>query len=228
MRALRPGDSRQSTWVGPTARRGIVAAVAAIPIYGLEDFLDLLESGDYYPYYSVILYTPQNGLDQRLHEYVDKQWRYLNQLTGSNSLLAALENRERDRAIGDFKPEDVYDIARELGVSVAAVPALVFFASPKERADTLVVRLGDFLPADVSDADLTDFFRSLAAIVDECAARDVGDHLECLRRGIAEEWPADSVWADRANEIGNAVVSSTTQAATVVGALATIMKFFGL
>ena len=59
----------------------------------------------------------------------------------------------------------------ELGVSVGAMPALVAFASPKERADTLVLRLGDFLSADVSDGDLTDFFRSLAAVVDACAAR---------------------------------------------------------
>jgi hypothetical protein len=83
-----------------------VAAVIS-PVYGLEDFLYLLEDGDYYPYYSVILYTPQNGLDERLHEYVDKHWRDLNRLTGSNSLLVALENRQRDRAIGDFRPEEV-------------------------------------------------------------------------------------------------------------------------
>ena len=56
---------------------------------------------------------------------------------------------------------------------------------------------------------------------------DAADRLECLRRGITEEWPTDSVWADRAKDIGGAVVSSTTQAATVVGALGTIMKFFG-
>ena len=199
--------------------------MAAIPVYGLEDLLRLLEEGDFYPYYSVILYTPENGLDQRLHEYVDKHWSFLNRLTGENSLLAALEDRERDRAIKDFRPEEVYDIARELGVSVAAVPALVFFISPKDRADTLVLSLGDFLPADVSDADLTDFFRSLTTIVDSCAERD--DRLDCLRRGIAEEWPEDSVWADRAKEIAGAVVSSTTQAATVVGALSTIVKFFG-
>jgi hypothetical protein len=79
-------------------------------------------------------------------------------------MLAALENRARGRAITDFRPEEVYDIARELGVSVADVPALVFFTAPKKRADTLVLRLGDFVPDDVSDADLTDFFRSLAAI----------------------------------------------------------------
>jgi hypothetical protein len=78
--------------------------MAAIPVYGLEDLLRLLEEGDFYPYYSVILYTPENGLDQRLHEYVDKHWSFLNRLTGNNSLLAALEGRERGRAIEDFAP----------------------------------------------------------------------------------------------------------------------------
>ena len=202
--------------------------MATVPVYGLEDFVRLLEDGDFYPYYSIILYTPQNGLDQRLHEYVEQHWSFLNRLTGENSLLAALEDRDRDRPIEDFRPEEIYDIARELGVSVAAVPAIVFFTSPKDRSDILVVRLGDFLPADVSDADLTDFFRSLAALVDGCAQRAAADRLECLSRQIADEWPEDSVWADRAKEIGGAVVASTTQAATVVGALSVIVRFFGL
>ena len=201
--------------------------MAAMPVYGLEDFLQLLEDGDFYPYYSVILYTPQNGLDQRLHEYVEHQWSFLNRLTGENSILAALEDRDRDRSIEDFRPEEVYDIARELGVSVADLPALVFFTSPKERSDTLALRLGDFLPSDVSDGDLTDFFRSLAALVDSCVERGGADRLGCLGRQIAEAWPEESVWAARAKEIGDAVVSSTTQAATVVGALGVIVRFFG-
>jgi hypothetical protein len=199
--------------------------MAMLPARGLEDFLSLLEDGDFYPYYSVILYTPQNGLDQRLHEYVEQQWSFLNRLTGEKSLLAALEDRERDRSIDDFRPEEVYDIARELGVSIDAVPALVFFASPKERDDTLVLRLGEFVPADVSDADLTDFFRSLGSIVDRCADQGEADRLDCLRRGIANEWPEESVWADRAKEIGGAVVASTTRLATVAGALTVIGKF---
>lgn len=142
-------------------------------------------------------------------------------------MLAALEDRERDRSIKAFRPEEVYDIARELGVSVAALPALVFFTSPQDRSDTLVLRLGDFLSLDVSDADLTDFFRSLAAIVDGCAERASADRLDCLRGRIAKEWPEDSVWADRAREIGGSVVTSTTHAATVVGALGVIAKVLG-
>lgn len=201
--------------------------MATAPVYGLEDFLRLLEDGDYYPYYSILLYTPENGLDKRLHEYVDQRWSFLNRLTGENSLLAALEDRDRDRSIADFRPEEVYDIARQLGVSVADLPALVFFTSPKERGDTLVLKLGDFLPRDVSDEGLTDFFRSLAALADRCATRDEADRLDCLRRHVADEWPEDSQWADRAKEVGGAVVASTTKAATVVQALSLIVKFFG-
>jgi len=200
----------------------------AAPIHGLEDFVRLFDEGhDVYPYYSVILYTPQNGLDQRLHEYVVSHWNYLNRLTGDSSLLAALEDRDRERAIDDFRPEEVYDIARELGVSVGDLPALVFFTSPRDRRDTLVVKLGEFLPTDVADDDLTDFFRSLAAIVDRCAERDEGERLACLRRQIKSEWPADSRWRSRAAEIGGALVSSTTKAATVLQALATIVQLFG-
>jgi hypothetical protein len=200
----------------------------AAPIYGLEDFLRLFdEDADFFPFYSVILYTPQNGLDQRLHEYVSGHWNLLNRLTGESSLLAALENRDTNRSIDDFRPEEVYDIARELGVSVGDVPALVFFTSPRERRDTLVLRLGDFLPSDVSDEDLTDFFRSLAAVVDACTERDKGERLECLRRRIENEWPDDSRWRGRVTEIAGAIVSSTTKAASVVQALAVIVQIIG-
>src|SRR5262249_18295545 len=109
----------------------------AAPIYGLEDFVRLFDEDlDYFPFYSVILYTPQNVLDQRLQEYVSSHWNLLNRLTGESSLLAALESRDHDRSIDDFKPEEVYDIARELGVHVDAVPALVFFTSASKGRET--------------------------------------------------------------------------------------------
>jgi hypothetical protein len=174
--------------------------MAALPVYGLEDFLQLLEDGDFYPFYSVILYTPENGLDQRLHDYVEQHWRLLNRLTGDNSLLAALEDRGGDRSISAFRPEEVYDIARELGVSVAAVPALVFFTSPKDRSETLVLRLGDFLPADVSDAGLTDFFRSLAGLVDRCAGGADADRLDCLRKESGPKVPSGPTGRRRSAE----------------------------
>lgn len=201
----------------------------AEPIHGLEDFARLFAEGiDEYPYYSVILYTPENGLDRRLHEYVVGRWLFLNSLTGKNSLLAALEDRDAGRGIADFRPEEVYDIARELGVSVADVPALVFFTSPLERTDTLVLRLGQFMTPDVTDADLTDFFRGLAAIVDECSARPNAERLDCLRRGVAHNWPADSHWRERTAEIGGAIVSSTTKAASILQALSAILGFMGI
>jgi hypothetical protein len=200
----------------------------AEPIYGLEDFVRLFEqSAELYPYYSVILYTPQNGLDERLHEYVAGHWDLLNRLTGDSSLLAALENRDVNRGIEDFRPEEVYDIARELGVSVADVPALVFFSSPHERDDILVLKVGEFLPSDVTDEHLTDFFRSLSAIVDSCAGGAEPDRLDCLRRNLKEAWPEDSRWRARASEIGGALVSSTTKTATVVQALSVIMQILG-
>jgi hypothetical protein len=200
----------------------------AAPIYGLEDFVRLFdEDVDYFPFYSVILYTPQNGLDQRLHEYVSGHWNFLNRLTGESSLLAALESRDHERSIDDFKPEEVYDIARELGVPVNAMPALVFFASARDRDETLVLKLGEFLSSSVTDEELTDFFRGLSAVVDVCAARDEGDRLECLRRGIEREWPKDSQWHGRARDIADSLVSSTTKAASVVQALSVIAALIG-
>jgi hypothetical protein len=204
------------------------AMAMAAPIYGVEDFVRLFdENVDYFPFYSVILYTPQNGLDQRLHEYVSSHWNFLNRLTGESSLLAALESRDHDRSISDFRPEEVYDIARELGVPVNAVPALVFFTAARDRDATLVLRLGQFLSSTVTDEELTDFFRGLAAVVDICADRDEGERLECLRRGIEREWPKDSQWHGRARDIANSVVTSTTKAATIVQALSVIAALVG-
>jgi hypothetical protein len=188
----------------------------AEPVHGLEDFKDMLAQGSPYPVYAVLLYTPENSLNQRLREYVRSRWNMLNHLTGDSCLLFAVEDLERDRPIEVFRPEDVYSIARFLGASVDAVPGLVFLTDPANRADVLVVRLHEALGDDnVSDAQLTTFFQKVAAATDACASRPPGDRLACLRERIAPGAAAE------------ATVDARTSMEAVGGLAGFLGKLFG-
>ncbi len=147
-------------------------------------------------------------------------------LTGRNWLLLAVEDLASARpAIEDFRPEDIYDIGRHLGVSPGAVPCLVFFVDPTHRNDTLVLQLREFLESEgpPTDEQLTDFFRSLATIVDGCADVPAGERLARLRAGLEREWPVDSEWAERAKGIGGAVIGSVVAAGTTATALTSVV-----
>src|SRR2546423_1150266 len=130
----------------------------------LEDLQNQLERGDFYPFYAVLLYTPLNGLNVRLHEYVESRWEFLNNLTGNNCLMVALE--KRGRPIGRFRPEIVYDIARFLGVAVNQIPCLILFTDPKHRQETAVLDLKQLLSSAPTDEALTTFFQDLQTVFD--------------------------------------------------------------
>ena len=198
------------------------------PIYSLKDFLEVLQQGHTYPFYGVLLYTPMNGLDARLHQYVMSRWQFLNRLTGNSCLLFAVEDIERGQDIKEFKPEEIYDIARTLGTSgtsVKDIPCIVFFTEPKTQSETLVLKLGEFLPAsnDLTDDNLTDFFRSLEAILDSCSTRASNMRLQCLKEGLNREWPKESTWFKRVSELGGWVVKSTVGAASIASAISAII-----
>src|SRR5688572_2960569 len=180
-------------------------------VHNLRHFLEVVESGDRFPFYCMLLYTPNNGMDQKLHEYVPVRWWFLDTLTGDSCLLLALEDQDTRTTIQDFKPEDVYTIGRELGVAPNALPCAVFFTQPKRRKDTLILRLVDVLPKDgqLSEADLTAFFRDIATVLDSCSSRPAGQRLNCLRDGLTNRWPPTSRWH-----------AAATKAAGVVGWLA--------
>jgi len=201
--------------------------MVAAPVYSLKHFLYLMErirdaEHDPYPFYAVLLYAPINGLDARLHEYMAIHWILMDAMTGPKWLLLAAEDFEWAKpSIDDFKPEDIYHIARELGQPPNTIPCLVFFANPKYQNDVLTLNLREFfgeggLP---SDEDLTDFFRSITSIVESCSDKPPGRRLQCLDKMVSQEWPRDSVWAERARKAAGWVVVSATTASTVVTAL---------
>ena len=194
----------------------------------LRDVVAILEEeADHYPYYGVLIYPPLNGLNQRLHEYVVSHWRGLNDLTGDNALLVALEDIDRGQDIHDYQPAEIYSIARELKVPPDDIPCLVLFTQPRTRRETLPLRLREFFPdrRAVTDDDLTDFFQGLQAVINGCVDDGLPeDRLDCLRQGIDERWPLQAQWRDRLADVRGELVPSLTATASILQALMKILE----
>jgi hypothetical protein len=174
-----------------------------MPTWSLQEFVIAIAQADSYPFYGVLLYTPMNGLDGRMHQYVTDHWSYLNRLTGHSCLVFAIENIDQDLSITDFKPEEVYDIARHLGASVGDLPCMVFFVDPQKRSDTLVLRLRDlFPPAEtLTDDAITLFFRTFQSIIDTCSQSEPSVRLTCLRDGVEGQLTRNGPAPDARNQL---------------------------
>lgn len=201
--------------------------MATADVYSLKHFLELMEDleeaeAERYSFYAVLLYAPINGLNARLHEYMTTHWIMMDGMTGLNWLLLAVEDLQSAKpTIEDFKPQDIYHIARHLGQLPDVIPCLVFFVDPQHRNNTLTLSLSEFfgtgdLP---NDDELTDFFQNLAKIVHLCSDEPPEKRLQCLDRRVGHEWPEDSHWAQRARQATGWVVASVTTASTIVAAL---------
>ncbi len=206
------------------------------PTYSLRHFESELANDDLprFPVYSILLYAPTDGLDVQLHAYIRSHWEMMDGLTGANWGLLVIEDlNPAGHSIEEFRPQDVYEIARLLGVSVADVPSLVFFTEPREHRETLVLKLQELLPVpgDLTDEALTTFFRTTAATVDRCATRPESSRLDCLRTDLPNGLPSTEEWRDKARDAGGWLVQSTVTAATVaqsVGGIIALLRSLGL
>jgi hypothetical protein len=102
------------------------------------------------------------------------------------------------------------------------------FSQTRRAGETLVLTLGEFLPrdGDVTDSEITDFFRSVSSIVDSCSAESPDRRLRCLDRRLTNGWPRESSWEPTARSARGWVVSSLTDAATVAQAIQAIATLF--
>lgn len=191
----------------------------AAPVGSLNDLQILLENPDSsnvfekrgFHFYGVLLYTsakgksaegnPEKGLNESLHKYIIDHYEFFNVQTGPNWLVAILEDIGRRNPFKRFKPEDVYRIARYLGAPVDTIPAIVFFTEPKERQETLVLRLSNILDEseEIKDEKFTNLFGKLATIIDKICEEGVpaDKRLESLRKAISQAWPNSVVWGDQ-------------------------------
>jgi hypothetical protein len=206
-----------------------MAAMAYESFDNLRDLIARLEAGeDEYAFYGVMLYAPANGLDGQLHEYVTGHWTYLHHLTGETTLLMALERLDYDRPLESFKPEEIYDIARYLGVDADQLPALAIFTAPGLREDIRVLRIRDFLapgPA-LTDEEITEFFRSLVTAIDCCAGMPADRRLTCLDEGLKKHWPDRSASKGRVFAADAVVTPSVSRGGSVLVALQQVIAIF--
>jgi hypothetical protein len=207
------------------------------PIGSLNDLRQLLETGnngmygpDRFSVYSVLLYAPANGLNQHLHEFVVRKFELFRMMTGDNWLVAVIEeiNEKKGKTITEFKPEEVYKIARYLGAGVDDVPAIVFFTEPKERQQTLILKLSDILPAaaNLKDEDLTKLFTTLASIVDGMCKSGVpkSNMLKVLEKKIEKQWQEDPQWSEQIKSAIKWLKTSAVAATSVFGAILELVK----
>jgi len=203
------------------------------PIGSLKDLQKLLDGQEQYiyeqrifPFYGVLLYTPNNGVNGALHNYVKSNPEFFHTQTGDNWRVAVLEDITNEHFIDGFKPEEVYIIARYLGVPVDQIPAFVIFTEPKERKETLIVQLGEIDQA--TNEDIRKVISTIAAKIDDICENDVPSdgRLAALHKALSEAWKEDPVWAFKFKAMGKWLATGVVSAATIVKAINDIVVVF--
>jgi hypothetical protein len=92
----------------------------------------------------------------------------------------------------DFKPQDVYKIARYLKVRVDEIPAIVFFTEPNKRRDLYILNLSDIIyeSEEYDEESINFIFSKMAAIIDDICEIDQGrtDRMEVLQAKFNREF----------------------------------------
>ncbi len=181
------------------------------------------------PVYSVLLYAAGGGVDGQLHTYMTSHAALMDGLTGPNWLLMAIEDIEGDfPKIIDFRPEDVYAIGRSLGVPPDALPCLTMFTNPLQSQNTVTLPLKEFFPESADlDEKLTDFFRSLASVIDRHAEAPDEERLMLVSEAILREWPLESEWLKEARDNGERGLRSVEVAGNVAKSLTAVLVLLG-
>lgn len=230
------------------------------PVGSLKDLQDLLDGvatlyGEprFFPFYSVLMYTPLNGLNKALHRYIvgvpdtngesprtaptrlgkDSHFDLFNNQTGPHWLVAIVEDINREQRIEKFSAEAVYDIARYLGARVDDLPAIVFFTEPRNRNQTLVLKLAEVLPTaeKLKEEDITNLISKIAATIDDLweqhGASDA--RLNLLRDKLADKlaydlWPEGVTTEDKAPSRFDWLKASAANAPTVLGAITSLVN----
>jgi hypothetical protein len=218
------------------------------PVGSLRDLQDLLDGvatlyGEprYFPFYSVLLYTPMNGLNESLHRYIVGRWdadaksligshfELFSAQTGPNWLVAIVEDINRGQEIERFSAGAVYEIARDLGARVDDLPIIVFFTEPRTRKETLVLKLVEALPAAerIKDEDIINLISKIAATVDGVWHRHGSSdgRLNALRDELANAlWPLGSTAASKAQSGLDWLKVSSANAPTIIAAITSVVN----
>ena len=164
-----------------------------------------------------------------MHEYVLERWGRLDAMTGPNFLVMALENSNQYPEIENFAPDDVFEVGRYLGAEPRQIPCLVLFSDPRNRNDSVVLELNDFLPpaSEVVNADFTDFFSTLSSLVDLSVPATKDRRLSRLQTAIDHEWPPTSRLSELVSQGSNLSTSAVARTATIASAAIPILTILG-
>jgi hypothetical protein len=169
-------------------------------------------------FYAVIFSTTDTGVEQTVNSFVAREWQSLDALIGAaDSLCFAIADNLDVR-----RRQDVYLVARELGVPFEALPAMAFFAQPADLRKVMYVRLGEFLDDDADDDQMWRLFRGIAdAIVRATDVSSTEKRAASRRRAksiaerrldaLAEEWK--SGFASQRDDYLGHVAATTGQLA---------------
>jgi len=110
-------------------------------------------------FYAIVFSTTATTPEQQLNSFIQGWWQELDTLMASAdsacfAVADSLDVRTR---------QDVYLVAREMGIPFEALPAIAFFVEPEDLREVMYVGLGDFLknPDDYRDR-LWELFRAIA------------------------------------------------------------------
>jgi hypothetical protein len=160
--------------MAPTLGRSVIVA---LPMHLLPEELQnwggaadrrqpvatLVEQERAYPFYCVLLYTREPGLERELSDYIEAHLDELDQLFGEACLAIAIRPTRRKRP--RVTRGAVYGLARELGLETSELPCAVFYASSEMVGKPVRLAFRDFLPPDRKDGDVTRAFRFITDAV---------------------------------------------------------------
>ena len=209
----------------------------SMPIGSLSELKEQLEgSGKQYvfeegrfPFYSVLIYSHIRGLNSHLHAYVMNNFDLFNAQTGPNWLVAVLEDIQ-DTKHDLFKPEDVYQIARFLGVRVDEIPALVFFTDPKKRNDIYILKLSEIIheSAEYDEEGINKIFSKMAAIIDDICRKDAEsiDRIDVLQSVFNTEFTKLDYHSEDNSSVQGLLRKASSTATSVFTAIVDAVKAY--
>jgi hypothetical protein len=174
----------------------------------LEDIvhdLKLIPEGRY-DYCAILISSSLTPLEEAIETFIDGKWRELDALTGPQFLLFVVLGVDKttglvlpSRTVGRpprgapvyaGERNDVYQLARELGINLSLIPCMILFSSPAIETSFLTLPLRDLVGSSATQDDLGQFFLDLQAILNSCSLPTPEERMSELEEAVERSWPS--------------------------------------
>ena len=149
-----------------------------------------------YPIYCALLYTAEEGLDEKIARYVSESFGELDAMTSEDCLVFVVDDVNADwlpgqsgeqHAMPPLNRSDVYRLAEELGIPPSPLPCAAFFIRPSAK-ELLTLPLNVYVPTDTTGVPaIVPTFRAIASATRTCAKKPRDDRLKCLDVALKRE-----------------------------------------